>query len=314
VFQIFDGAGVVTSNGYDFKGNLLSGNRQLLQDYKNAVDWLQSPALTTEIFGSSTVFDALNRPIQAIAPHSSLPKTTLNVIQPTYNEANLLEKVDVWLQQGSAPQTVLDSSTATLHAVTNVDYNAKGQRELIEYGNGANTRYRYDEQTFRLINLTTRRTSDNVSLQNLSYAFDPEGNITHIQDDSDIQNTVYFRNQRVDPSADYTYDAIYRLTAATGREHLGLNNNQLNLPQQVTEDDSLRTGLLHPADGNAVARYTEQYLYDEVGNILQMIHAVGSNGWRRRYAYNEQSLIEPGKKNNRLSSTSLPGDLRQVCL
>jgi RHS repeat-associated protein len=309
IFQVFDGAGVVTSESYDFKGNLLSGSRQLLHDYKNQVDWSQSPALETESFSSSTLFDALNRPIQAIAPHSSLPNARLNVIQPSYNEANLLENVDIWLQQGSAPQAVLDFSTATLHAVTNIDYDAKGQRELIEYGNVANTRYRYDEQTFRMINLTTTRSSDNVSLQDLSYAFDPAGNITHIQDDSDIQNTIYFRNQRVEPSADYTYDALYHLTAATGREQLGLDNNQLNLPQQVTEDDSFRTGLLHPGDGNAVGRYTEQYLYDEVGNILQMIHAVGSNGWRRRYAYNEPSLIEPGKKNNRLSSTSLPGDL-----
>jgi RHS repeat-associated protein len=309
VFQVFDGAGVVTSNAYDFKGNLLSGSRQLLHDYKIQADWSQLPELEAESFSSSTVFDALNRPIQAIAPHSSLLNARLNVIQPTYNEANLLERIDIWLQQGSTPQAVLDFSAATLHAVTNIDYDAKGQRELIEYGNGATTRYRYDDQTFRLINLTTTRTSDNVSLQDSSYAFDPAGNITHIQDDADIQNAVYFRNQRVEPSADYTYDALYRLTAATGREHLGLNNNQLNLPQQVTEDDSFRTGLLHPGDGNAMGRYTEQYLYDEVGNILQMIHAVGNNGWRRRYAYNEPSLIEPGKKNNRLSSTSLPGDL-----
>ena len=35
----------------------------------------------------------------------------------------------------------------------------------------------------------------------------------------------------------------------------------------------------------------------------------GTNGsWTRAYAYNEASLIERGKTNNRLSSTSLPGD------
>ena len=37
----------------------------------------------------------------------------------------------------------------------------------------------------------------------------------------DAQQTIFFRNQRVEPSADYTYDAIYRLIEATGREHLG---------------------------------------------------------------------------------------------
>jgi RHS repeat-associated protein len=39
-----------------------------------------------------------------------------------------------------------------------------------------------------------------------------------------------------------------------------------------------------------------------------MIHAAASGGWTRHYAYNENSLIQPSKNNNRLSSTSLPGD------
>jgi hypothetical protein len=45
IFQQYDGAAVVTntnvaaSSGYDFKGNLLSSTRQLLQDYQNRADW-----------------------------------------------------------------------------------------------------------------------------------------------------------------------------------------------------------------------------------------------------------------------------------
>ena len=35
------------------------------------------------------------------------------------------------------------------------------------------------------------------------------------------QQTIYFKNTRVEPSAEYTYDAVYRLIEATGREHLG---------------------------------------------------------------------------------------------
>src|SRR6266702_967554 len=58
-------------------------------------------------------------------------------------------------------------------------------------------------------------------VQNLHYTYDPVGNITHIRDDA--QQTIYFRNKRVEPSADYTYDAVYRLIEATGREHLGQN-------------------------------------------------------------------------------------------
>ena len=60
-------------------------------------------------------------PVSLTAPDSSAS------IDPTYNEANLLDKVEVNLR-GAATATPF---------VTNINYNAKGQRELIDYGNGA---------------------------------------------------------------------------------------------------------------------------------------------------------------------------------
>src|SRR5262245_66399608 len=56
-------------------------------------------------------------------------------------------------------------------------------------------------------------------VQNLHYTFDAVGNITHIRDDA--QQTIFFRNKRVEPTAEFTHDAVYRLIEATGREHLG---------------------------------------------------------------------------------------------
>ena len=122
-------------------------------------------------------------------------------------------------------------------------------------------------------------------VQNLHYTYDPAGNITHIQDDA--QQTIYFRNQRVEPSADYTYDAIYRLIEATGREHLGqVGGSRRPAPGTTSSASSLP----HPGDGNAMGSYTERYVYDAVGNFLQMQHR-GSDpanaGWTRAYAYNE---------------------------
>ena len=52
---------------------------------------------------------------------------------PTFNEANLLEK--------SGRQSARRGEPATPF-VTNIDYNAKGQRTLIEYGNGVRTQLR----------------------------------------------------------------------------------------------------------------------------------------------------------------------------
>src|SRR5262249_36532496 len=160
------------------------------------------------------------------------PGAKRNVIQPVYNEANLLDRVHVWLDRPVEPAGLLDPAAVPPSSVgvNNIDYNAKGQRLRIDYKNGAMTRYAYDPETFRLIHLDTRRgatfTEDcgteprfvapdvppegvPCGLQNLRYTYDPAGNIIHIRDDA--QQTVYFRNAIVEPSNDYTYDAIYRL-------------------------------------------------------------------------------------------------------
>src|SRR5208283_3795868 len=122
VYQQFDGAGVITNNQFDFKGNLLNSSRELLIDYKDPVDWSTSPSLTGEVFTSSSTFDALNRPVTMVTPDAS-------VIRPTYNEASLLEQIAI---------NVRGVATATPF-VTDIEYNAKGQRELIAFGDAAHT-------------------------------------------------------------------------------------------------------------------------------------------------------------------------------
>ena len=276
LYQQFDGAGVANDNQFDFKGNLLSSARQLLQDYKNEVDWSQSPALEKETFSASTAYDALNRPIALTTPDSS-------VVRPVYNAANLLGQLNVNLR-GEANATTF---------VTNIAYNAKGQRESIKYGNGARTTYEYDPQTFRLTHLKTTRSLDNAELQDLAYTYDPVANITQIQDTA--QQTIYFRGQVVTPSNEYTNDAIYRLINAKGREHIGQNGGGA-----PGSDDSGRTRLPHPTDSMAMARYDERYEYDAVGNILRMLHNASGRGWSQRYDYDKSS--------NRLHATSLPTD------
>ncbi|WP_019502247.1 SpvB/TcaC N-terminal domain-containing protein [Pseudanabaena sp. PCC 6802] len=324
LYRHYDQAGVATNERFDFKGNLLESSRQLAKEYKQTVNWLvladledlqrlinvANSSLETEIFTSLTRYDAMNRPVMLVTPHNRT--TRPNIIQPSYNEANLLEKIDVWLRRNAVPAELLAANTTDFHPVTNIDYNAKGQRLAIEYGNGTTTRYFYDGETFRLIRLLTMRSqlgeNENQNVQDLRYSYDPVGNITYIQDNSDLQNVIYFRNQRVEPSASYEYDPLYRLIKATGREHLGQTGGRLNAPQQTDSDDTPRMNLPHPNDGNAMGTYTEEYKYDEVGNILRMVHQALNGGWTRHYDYSEPSLIETDKVSNRLSRTSLPGD------
>ncbi|CAG0978749.1 MAG: hypothetical protein OIN86_04975 [Candidatus Methanoperedens sp.] len=297
-WKVHDGAGIQVSESYDFKGNLKQGTRQLLSDYKAQVDWSQNPQLENETFSSSTLYDALNHPIQIIAPHRV--GTKLNVIQLVYNEANLLEREEVWLEQDDEPAWLLDPNTATQHAVRNIDYNAKGQRELIEYGNGVLTTYKYDMLTFRLTHLQTLRGVE--KLQDLFYNYDPAGNIIVIRDDA--HQNIYFNGQVVNPKTEYRYDAIYRLIEASGREHIG----QGSLP---TWNDEFMTSLSHPNNGQSMRNYFEFYDYDEVGNILHFDHKAQNGNWVRAYEYNEPSLIEPDKNNNRLSRTIVHPDGQQ---
>jgi RHS repeat-associated protein len=302
VFRHFDGAGVVTTGLYDFKGNSLRSTRQFASDYKNAPDWSQNPALETETFSSATAYDALNRTIATTAPDKS-------IYRPAFNEANLLETVDVNLR--GAQQS---GQTVWAPFVTNIDYNAKGQHTLIQYANGAETAYEYDDKTFRLTHLKTTRAAgkngiaaqifrSSATVQDLRYTYDPAGNITEI---ADAAFQTVFKGDPVEPVCRYTYDALYRLIEATGREHI----RQAALPF-VPQDGNYRdypfVGLSQFNDPEALQNYTERYDYDPVGNFKRMFHlaGTGAGNWTRSYTYNENSLIEPAKKSNRLSQTSL---------
>ena len=342
VYRHCDGSGVLInarldaagqpSEAYDFKGNLLHGTRRLVSDYRTIPDWRRDPRLDDETFETSTRYDALNRPVQLLAPRNSTGAGGCNVVQNAFNEAGLLECVHVWLERAEEPSALLDPAVDAPApvGVADIDYDAKGQRLRMAYKNGAATHYRYDPLTLRLLRLQTRRPAQGFAgddpqpalagwpgkqLQNLHYTYDPAGNITHVRDDA--QQAVYFRNRRVEPSNDYVYDALYRLVQASGREHLGKGG----APTAHAHADAGRVGTssadaaarFAPNDGQAMGTYIERYVHDAVGNFLQMQHR-GSDpahaGWTRSYEYLEASLIDggdgtPPPPSNRLSRSTL---------
>jgi RHS repeat-associated protein len=279
-YQHKDQAGLATTEQRDFQGNIVNASRQLLADCTRDVDWSANPTLSTEKFRTSTTYDALNRVLTATTPDQS-------VTNPFYNERNLLASVTV---------NPHDAATATTTIVQSTAYDAKGQRQSIAYGNGAITAYTYDPDTFRLIELTTTRPGATGPLQDLSYTYDPVGNITRLTDSA--QQTIFFDGQVVTPSADYTYDPIYRLIRATGREHV---SNGVAIPP--TWNDAATTGLVPlPSDHQAMGNYTETYGYDQVGNFQSIKHSVASGGWTRTYAYDEPATPPA---NNQLTSTAI---------
>jgi len=311
-----DQAGLERNHAYDFKGNLTDVSRRVASIYDDTVHWGKadekiptsvdevlgeqalegelSKLLESEAFARSTEYDALNRPAELTSPDNSVHTLT-------YNEAGLLESVSVMLR-----------GSRNVGFVTNIDYDAKGQRTKIEYGNDAATEYEYDEFTYRLTDLkTTHKTGVKgletilkfaKTVQDLHYTYDPVGNITCIEDAA-IKNYG-----STDPVAwEYTCDAIYRLTEATGREHRTQCGFDFKPPSGERRDFHF-FGHHDPApmDLAALRDYTKTYEYDQVGNIKLIKHKAAQGSWNQEYKYDEKSRIDTSViPSNRLSWTKI---------
>jgi RHS repeat-associated protein len=236
-------------------------------------------SLETTVYTSSSTHDALGRVLTAISPDGS-------EVAYAYNQRGALKTVDC-KHRGS--------STAT-PVVAEISYDVRGRRESITHAaNSTTTTYAYDPLSFRLRAIETTRASDNKKLQGLHYHYDPVGNVTDIRDDA--QQTVYFQNAIVEAANSYSYDALYRLVEATGREHATQGTAQRSSTQLPPDSNPVPMA----NDPNALRRYTQSYTYDAVGNLETVVHAPASGtGWTRRYQYRTDG--------NRLVGTSAPGD------
>jgi RHS repeat-associated protein len=68
----------------------------------------------------------------------------------------------------------------------------------------------------------------------------------------------------------------------------------------------------HPNDLQALCNYTQRFGYDSVGNLESFIHRARGEGWTRHYDYEETSLIESNKTNNRLTRTRIGDNFNQI--
>ena len=287
VIRHFDTGGLIDTTEYDFKGKPLSTTRKLFSDYKAVCNWTANdlstldmdtiPGLEQQKFVFTTETDALGRITKQIAPDKS-------EITPSYNEAGLLDSEKVLHKN-------IDGTTTETTYIKAIDYNEKSQRNKIIYGNDVTTKFHYDQETFRLSRLVTNRKNENKALQDLNYTFDPVGNITTIEDKA--IPISFFANSSIEPKSEFTYDALYRLKEATGRE----NSDALDFGASDNWNDKPFMHLMNPGNPMAVRRYTQSYNYDPVGNIEKMTHIADGGNWTRNYHYETT--------NNRLLNTTI---------
>lgn len=275
IIKHYDTGGLLETLEYDFKGAVKNTTRKLFKKYKDIPNWigqnLDDDLDATDSFSFSETKDALERIRQYSAPDGS-------VITSSYNRTGLLKSEAVSHKNPDVTNTYIE----------HIDYNEKDQRLKVVYGNGVLTRFHYDKETFRVNRLESNRLNDDA-LHDWYYTFDAVGNITHIEDKK--APVVFFNNQKIIALSKYSYDALYRLLSATGRE----NNASPSVGTTDQWDDGPYMQQAGNDDPMALRPYVQNYEYDAVGNLLLMKHEAAGNNWSRFYNYEIN--------NNRLKST-----------
>ena len=297
LFQLNDLSGIVINSEYSMQNEVVRSSRQMAKEYKTAIDWNGSVEMDLPVYSIRQSYNALKNLLTETTPDETI--TT-----HTYNQSGLLDKVAI---------TYLNGNTQPL--VNYISYDANEKRTAIGYANGVNSFYTYEDTTLRLVKLYSQKalaqpvkTGDNGPMvQAISYTYDPVGNITRSWDHS--FETVFNNNQKVDPLADYTYDAVYHLIKSNGRQHPGINGNTY---KNNSADNSFKQSIFSqlPAvnDADKLENYSELYTYDDSGNLVEKQHVAVSASW---------TVPTPVLDNcNRLSNLvyDASGNLRQLAI
>lgn len=292
VWATYDGAGLIIHDAYDFKGNLLKTRRRLLKDPGAQVRWNRPGDASFDMAYAETLLDP---PADAYTVETSFDAANRTTGERTrdrterrwtYNDGGLFASLNAAVRGAANAIPIVSAST----------YDAHGRRVEVDYANGLTTMHVYDASTSRLVRSWTRDAGGG-DLQDVRLTYDAAGNITRLEDAA--QAAIVFRNQTMPRVSGFTYNALYRLVAAEGREHAGggaiAQPADAGLPVQRVD---------HPADATALRRYRESYAYDAAGNLTSVTHtplaAAPPADWTLRY--------DIGTASNRMQATSLPGD------
>ncbi|MEN4958628.1 RHS repeat-associated core domain-containing protein [Pseudomonas syringae] len=284
-----DTAGSRLLPDYGLSGGVLSEERYFLQS-PDRPDWpLAEPDRDAllEPVGLQTR-RAFNAQGEALAQTDA----NGNVQRFSYGAAGQLHAVELTLTNTEQPQTLVSA----------IDYDAFNQVEQETAGNGVVSRYVYDLQDGRLIELSAL-SADGSVLQKLNYSYDPAGNVLLINDAS--QPDRYCGNQRIEPINRYCYDTLYQLIEATGREVRNGASHGPALPglQPVPTLDPCQ-----------VSNYRQHYSYDRAGNLLQMRHEGAHNFTRNMHVApdSNRSLPDDDEDVDFATSFDANGNLLQL--
>ncbi|EPE4188428.1 RHS repeat domain-containing protein [Yersinia enterocolitica] len=258
----YDTAGLMQTNGLALTGVPLSVTRHLLKDADNqdtVADWQG-----LNVSAWNDLLDDKAYTTQSTADSTGAVLTTTdaqgNQQRLAYDVAGLLS--GSWLMMKGETEHVI---------VRSVRYSAAGQKLQEIHGNGVVTLWHYEPETQRLLGIKTERPVGHAKgarlLQNLRYTYDPVGNVLQVTNDAEA--TRFWRNQKVVPENTYTYDSLYQLVEATGREMANIGQQSSGLPSPL---------IPLPTHDNVYTHYTRTYRYDRGDNLEQIRHHAPTTG------------------------------------
>jgi RHS repeat-associated protein len=251
-----DRGGTVFLHECSLSGSALEQSRRFLQAL-DAPDWPE---------------DEIGRD-NLLEPERALTRTDNNAAGEQIRHVDALGNEQLLRQTraGELSETCLKLHDAAGFStlVGNIRYSAEGQIEQQTAGNGVVTRATFDAENGRLSTLITQVTNESA-IQNLTYAYDPVGNLLSISDSA--QPIRYFRNQRVAPLNTYRYDSLYQLIEASGRQCVNTPGGAL-LPEFIS-----------PPDSSQLENYRQTFAYDSGGNLLTLQHVADSGQRSERTA------------------------------
>lgn len=264
IYLLKDLSGIVTNSSYSMLGSLLQTNRQITSVYTTAINWHNTVPLETGSCSKTYSYNALNLLLSETIEDNAVEwNTTAN----TYNLEGLLNSISV------------TTGGVKTDIVKNITYDPNRNRSQVIYGNTVVTSYSYEASTLNLTGIFSQAgtLAPLNTVQDIVYTYDPVGNITCTRDSS--IDTVFNNNQKVDPASSYQYDSLYRLSQAIGRQHPGISTNTY---KNNISDGSFMQSLYSQSpinDAQAIENYTENYQYDDSGNLVKKQHIAISSPW-----------------------------------
>lgn len=249
----YDDGGNLTSQT-DPKGQVINFtyddlSRQLTEDFTGAAGTEVSYAYDNCTYGKgrlctatstgavdTNVYDALGRVVTTTRTIDGTPYTTTYTYDRQGNQLEITSpdasKVKYSYNNGGQLETIQrkeSSDGSYTNVVTDFDYGPHGRVTYQANQNGTQTTSIYDPAKLYRLSSKVTTNGSSLKLQDLSYTYDPNGNITQLVDNSQVNTKK---------TVGYAYDALNRLTQASS------------------------TGAV------AGQNFTENYAYDAVGNTL----------------------------------------------